>query len=246
MKIGGQIDEHFDWLKQGVDALDAMQVYITGYPTGLFDELVIRDGQCTVGSRSCGAFHHGDWLTIEADDAKFIKDSGTRLNHLIELKASEFGKEKDNWHYIDTALDFVGRRYCAADTLWVQATDSCEHQGDYDGTMHPNAQGHALRAIRLADALRKYTIKPARGPQPGQTHPGQPQEQQPSRLRGETNACTPTYGPPGDRLIMPRSLSMPGTRLLRAKGLTSCVVDDVPVAASPGTANGLVRLALST
>jgi hypothetical protein len=142
----------FDLLRSTVEGLlNPRAVYITGYPTALFDE---RHADGTIGFHACGVFQGAD-LDIDSPDYDLIKAKGSQLNYIIKSKARQFG-----WHFIDIAADFVGRGYCDDETLWVGAETSCRTQGDFDGTMHPNRTGHLLWASRFAEQLRAHTVVP--------------------------------------------------------------------------------------
>lgn len=84
---------------------------------------------------------------------------GQILNDLIRRKAREFG-----WHFVDVDADFRGRGYCAPEAVsyWVKAEQSCDRQGNFDGTMHPNDRGHAMYGLRLAESLMQHTVTPPR------------------------------------------------------------------------------------
>lgn len=87
---------------------------------------------------------------------EMIHVHGRLLNSLIERKAAEF-----KWHYVPVAEDFEGQGYCAPDdkTYWVGSEQSCKQQGDFLGMMPPNALGHSVSGLRLAEALRAHTFQ---------------------------------------------------------------------------------------
>ncbi|MDP9486615.1 MAG: SGNH/GDSL hydrolase family protein [Actinomycetota bacterium] len=149
----GEVEIAFDALGNEIDALRQQipirEIYITGYPTGLFET---RNEQGQISTRVCGIFSGPD-LDITPADAREISRMGGLLNDLIRRKAQEFG-----WHFVDVAEDFRGRGYCAPEVCWVGAEESCNKQGNFEGTMHPNARGHAIYGLRLAEILRRLTI----------------------------------------------------------------------------------------
>jgi hypothetical protein len=167
-----QLDGNYDLLKAAVDEnLHPRDVYITGYPTALFDA-TRPDG--TIGFHACGVFQHGGDLDISQSDYNLIKEKGAALNFLIQRKARQFG-----WHFVDVEPHFVGRGYCDDNTLWVGASESCRRQGDFQGTMHPNWYGHRRWARAFVEQLQAHTILPLRPglPQPGPLGPGSGMEQ---------------------------------------------------------------------
>ena len=127
-------------------------IYINGYPEDLF--FVKKGGRVTFSS--CGIFETQlGPLSIGQDEATMIQFVGLTLNRLLERKAREFG-----WHFIPLAADFAGKGYCFGGkrAMWIQATQSCRTQGDFDGTMHPTHLGHATAALRYRDALLQHTM----------------------------------------------------------------------------------------
>ena len=97
----------------------------------------------------------GGLLDISENEATMIKNASRTINQLLKRKADEFG-----WHFISLAEDFAGHGYCEGgnNALWVRAEDSCNNQGDFDGTMHPTFRGHMLAARRYHDALVTHTM----------------------------------------------------------------------------------------
>lgn len=163
----GDLEIRYDALRDQVEALRRRpglgEVYITGYPTGLFE---VRSSSGKLGFRACEVFSGPD-LDITKPDATAIQNRGRALNALIRRKAQEFG-----WHFVDVDADFEGHGYCAREggRYWVHAEESCRRQGDFDGTMHPNHIGQRVYALRLAQAMRLHTIglsSPIAPPSPG-------------------------------------------------------------------------------
>jgi hypothetical protein len=150
----GPLETAFDALIAEVGQLrqefSIRDVYITGYPTDLFDA---RDNQGNITVRTCEVFQGPD-LDLSRADARQVSRIGGLLNELIQRKAAEAG-----WIFVDVAEDFRGRGYCAGEdvTCWVSAQESCERQGDFRGMMHPNSSGQAVYALRLANALARIT-----------------------------------------------------------------------------------------
>jgi len=91
---------------------------------------------------------------------------GNLLNAEVKLAANTHG-----WHLVDGISEkFAGHGYCSGQSFYRFAAASCDTQGDFDGTMHPNEEGTAAYARVLARELRKVLPKPGQGPVHG---PGQ-------------------------------------------------------------------------
>jgi lysophospholipase L1-like esterase len=80
------------------------------------------------------------------------------LNAELKTQATSFG-----WVYVDGILSEFGddskghlaHGFCADDKRWVNTfRDSLRIQGDFNGTVHPNADGYVLYASRLVEQLR--------------------------------------------------------------------------------------------
>jgi hypothetical protein len=152
----GPLEQHYNVVKGLVDQLTEHpgigDVHITGYPVGLFDR-VAADG--SIGFRACEIFDGPD-IDMTPADGKLIKRVGHALNDLIAKKAAEFG-----WHFVEVEKAFEGHGYCAGDrSFWRTAKQSCEQQGDFEGTMHPNAKGVEAWAEQFATGLRTHTVRP--------------------------------------------------------------------------------------
>ena len=134
------------------ERLNPRKVFITEYPTAMFDR---SDG--TPGG-GCGIFDSSFELDISAEDGRRIRDAGRRLNEAIRTAAGRHG-----WVFVDgIEAGFAGHGYCSDDSFFVFAEDSCRQQGDFEGTMHPTGAGHAVYSRRLVAALAKHLFP--RGP----------------------------------------------------------------------------------
>jgi hypothetical protein len=151
LQPGGDVDLAFDALAGVVKELQIElpihDIFIATYPLGLFET---TDG----GFRSCELFEGPD-LDISSADAAAIERMGLALNDLIRGKA-----DKNDWHVVDIEREGLFREhgYCAPDRYWVHAEESCEQQGNFDGTMHPNDRGHKAYAFVLHDLLKRHVI----------------------------------------------------------------------------------------
>lgn len=141
-------------LAQAVETLDARQVYLMQYPTAHFETIDER-GKAVVES-GCGIFDGPD-MDIDGKDAQIIKESGAALNRILQRMAREQG-----WILVDgIAESFSGHGLCAQEPYFISADESCRIQGDFEGTMHPNADGHKAYGACIRKSVNKYTIAPA-------------------------------------------------------------------------------------
>jgi lysophospholipase L1-like esterase len=128
------------------DRLQPRKVFITEYPTAMFDR---SDG--TPGG-GCGIFDSSIELDISAEDGRRIRDAGRRLNEAVRMAADRHG-----WVFVDgIEAGFAGHGYCSDDSFFVFAEDSCRQQGDFEGTMHPTADGHAVYSRCLKAAVARH------------------------------------------------------------------------------------------
>ncbi|UWG49908.1 hypothetical protein AArcCO_0584 [Halalkaliarchaeum sp. AArc-CO] len=155
----------YDRLAERIDALEpeVREVFVTGYPTGLFDR-----ANGSVGG-GCGTFNPlpldaivpgpiGEFVSevlpsISKRDARAIKRLGTRLNEAVEEAARRHG-----WTYVDGIADgFEGRGYCRSKKhrYFVTASETWNDQRNFKGMMHPNRKGHRVYRDRIADELRR-------------------------------------------------------------------------------------------
>lgn len=142
-----------DKLADALDKLNVRQVYITEYPTALFDRIVDGHAQAEEG---CEIFSLDSGTTISKTDSELIKASAERLNALLKEKANEHG-----WIYVGGVADgFAGHGYCmdrgVNGRYYVRASESLVIQGDTDGTMHPNVFGHHVYAESIVTAIRAH------------------------------------------------------------------------------------------
>ncbi len=140
--------------------LNIGQVLINEYPGSLFND---ENDEPTKG---CGVFDTSTFWSVSKRDAVAIRNMGNLLNAEVKLAANTHG-----WHLVDGISEkFAGHGYCSGQSFYRFAAASCDTQGDFDGTMHPNEEGTAAYARVLARELRKVLPKPGQGPVHG---PGQ-------------------------------------------------------------------------
>ena len=153
-QIKTDLPRDFELLKQSVDSmLNPRHVLITEYPAGLFTKF--NDQNRVVDGGPCGIFTGAlGNLDLDVNDGRTIRHLGQLLNGLIQTKASQFG-----WTYVDgIEHGFNGHGYCAKHSYFVSAEESCLHQGDFEGMVHPNEKGHTVTRDRIVQAMRKMLL----------------------------------------------------------------------------------------
>jgi hypothetical protein len=154
----------FDLLKQEIKRLNVRHVYLTEYPTALFDG---GDGFAKAG---CGIFESAtDLLNLDKSDATMVKVLARDLNRKLKAEAARLG-----WFYIDGIADGFtthapnggaqGHGYCTDDHYFRQAEESMAIQGDTEGTIHPNDKGTKVIGKRVAAIVKRRTINVPDGP----------------------------------------------------------------------------------
>lgn len=136
--------------------LNINKILITEYPGSLFND---RNNEPRKG---CGVFllsNYTPTLEINVGEARFIHRMGLRLNEVVAQAAKDH-----SWHLVDGIDEvFRGHGYCSGQSWFVFAEDSCLQQGDFRGTMHPNAEGTRQIALLIARDLRSVLPKPQTG-----------------------------------------------------------------------------------
>jgi len=157
--------------------LNVRQVYLTEYPTGLFD------GDSGRPQEGCGLFNTAETFQISQADARRMEAFGRELNETLRSAANEFG-----WIYVDGIDEgFEGHGYCSSDPYFVRAEESCRKQGDFMGTMHPNEEGHRVYKQQLMSAIQEHTIRPVieRTAEPPVQEPQEPVTESPPEPQPE-------------------------------------------------------------
>lgn len=139
------LESKFAELATALEELNVDRVFLTEYPTGLFDN------QQKQPAEGCGIFKSNFDADITAADAQVIRDAAAALNRLLAKVAQTHG-----WVFVNgIAEEFAGHGYCTGrSTYFVSAEQSLAIQGDTDGVMHPNSSGHHVIAIQIGKALR--------------------------------------------------------------------------------------------
>lgn len=142
------LDARFRKLHEAISSLNVRKVYITEYPTAIFDKIINGKVETSGG---CGIFDSNFDMDISPQDAKDLKGAAEKLNQKIRDLA-----RIHNWVYVgEIAKGFAGHGYCMGkDSFFISAEGSIVVQGDTEGTMHPNAKGHAVIAEKLSKQLR--------------------------------------------------------------------------------------------
>jgi lysophospholipase L1-like esterase len=152
------LPRRFDNLADALNVLDVGQIYLTEYPTGLFDD---ANGN---PAHACELFS-GPELDLSRQDAILVQFLASQLNDVLKAAA-----EKHHWIYV-TEIDqqLRGRGYCTPrDTrAFVQCGESLFMQGDTEGTIHPNPRGHAAIGDAVAASVLTNTMKPGAPSRPG-------------------------------------------------------------------------------
>jgi hypothetical protein len=132
-------------------------VFITQYPVGIFDDIARGAKPCGVLGSSFPNPATGtdlEGLDLDEADARDFAEVGALLNQKIREKADEFG-----WHLVDGIPGaFEGHEYCSARPYFVSAEESCLRQSDFEGMLHPNANGHRVTRDRIAAVMSKELV----------------------------------------------------------------------------------------
>jgi len=157
-KTGG----HFDQLKVQIDKLNVSNVFLVGYPTGFFDDNV-KDGNGEFKLKSCEVFKSVADLDLTGADMRLFRVAAHKLNRTFStVIAPRYG-----WHYIDVTTGFLGHGYCAKPgRFFIHCEESLMNQGDIEGMLHPNAQGHEVYESEIRRVLHRQLILKSTSNQP--------------------------------------------------------------------------------
>ncbi|MDX1415808.1 MAG: GDSL-type esterase/lipase family protein [Candidatus Promineifilaceae bacterium] len=140
-----------DRLAEKIAELSPEQVFIAPYPVAQFD-IVTDEGEVTTSS-GCGIFDGPD-MDIDEKDAQLMKKTGHMLNDTLRQAA-----ERHGWHVVEGIVEgFAGHGRCSDDSYFCSAQESCEIQGDFRGTLHPNEKGIQVYARCIAAALKEHML----------------------------------------------------------------------------------------
>jgi hypothetical protein len=149
-KITDEMPGNLDKLKDALKVLNIRHVYLTEYPTALFD---VPSGDVGPG---CELFDEVPPFEISVADARTLKRLAVKLNEQLQKEATRLG-----WFYISGIAEaFKGRGYCTDETrrYFVTAKESLASQGDTEGTIHPNGAGSQAIGEAIAATVRRYTF----------------------------------------------------------------------------------------
>lgn len=137
--------------------LSPRQVYLTGYPAGLFDRPSGKGG-------GCGIFDLPVALEVDEADAALVRQLGAELNQAVGQAVEAINAEARaagrpaRWVFVDGIQEgFAGHGYCDGERLYVRMSESCRRQGDFMGMVHPNQAGHGVYGQRIAAKLRQHS-----------------------------------------------------------------------------------------
>jgi hypothetical protein len=154
-------------VRRALPDLSAARLYFTEYPNLLRDQ---DDALCAFNPLRPLAMLPG----ISREEAAWAEGVVTvSLNDAIAAAAARHG-----WTFVDGLFERSRLHgYCSDDPWLVHLQESFLIQGDANGTVHPNAAGHAASADLLTDALRRdlYVngdLSAPRLPAPRATCPG--------------------------------------------------------------------------
>lgn len=152
-----ELEEKYDRLATEIQSsLSPRKILITEYPTALFDKEDKLGGPLGRRAEGCGVFDTSMYMQVSAVDAGHIFDLAHQLNEQIRLAA-----DRQGWIYVGGIVEgFAGHGYCMGDSsFFIGAEESCLHQGDFDGTMHPNFFGHRVYERSVATSLRAHLME---------------------------------------------------------------------------------------
>ncbi|WOH47620.1 hypothetical protein [Bradyrhizobium sp. sBnM-33] len=135
--------------------LNVSKVLINEYPGKLFNR---TDGQ---PARGCGVFKTLLFWSVKKRDAVAMNTMGDLLNDDVKSLAKNNG-----WNLVQgISNQFATHGYCSSRSFYRAAEQSCDMQGDFQGTMHPNEEGTEVYARALERELRKVLPEPAERPE---------------------------------------------------------------------------------
>jgi hypothetical protein len=157
-KLDEELPVQLAALNRAIDEqLKPRMVFITEYPIGIFKEIALGTKRpCGVLGSSIPNPITGEGLNLDVSDARDMGKLGVGLNATLRRVANTLG-----WIYVagvEQSCD--GHGYCADESYFVSAEESCLNQGDFEGMLHPNSLGHTATRDALARALRRHLLKP--------------------------------------------------------------------------------------
>jgi hypothetical protein len=149
-KITDEMPGNLDMLKNALKVLSIRHVYLTEYPTALFDS---ASGDVGPG---CDLFDEVPPFELSLADTRMLKGLAVTLNEHLQTEALRLG-----WFYISGIAEaFNGHGYCTDDRrrYFVRAKESLASQGDTEGTIHPNSLGSQAIGRAIATTVKRNTF----------------------------------------------------------------------------------------
>lgn len=145
-------NKEYPKLTKAIIDLNVSKILINEYPGKLFNRANGRP------DRGCGVFDTFEVWGVTKRDAVAMNEMGDLLNDEVKRLA-----DTNRWHFVGgISKRFSTRGYCSYRSFYRAAEDSCDMQGDFKGTMHPNEEGTRVYARALERELRKFLPDPER------------------------------------------------------------------------------------
>jgi hypothetical protein len=144
-RLQGLRNNGYVQLDRQIKDLNVGKVLISEYSGHLF----CNDNGVPMGG--CGVFVTLQQFRISRRNAARMDSMCTALNKEVKRAA-----ESNGWHYVSGISEkFAKHGYCSSDPYYVSAENSCKNQGNFDGTMHPNAKGVRVYGTVIGTKLRQ-------------------------------------------------------------------------------------------
>jgi hypothetical protein len=142
------------WFADVIQSLGASAVYTGDYP---------NPGSSANGTL-CGNYDLSDGgpanidFNIPGDDVSYLTQLDSKLNNSLR---GTYTLSKYHFNFLDYGSLFYKHGYCSSDHWYQHADESKIHQGNTDGTMHPNDYGHVAVGQKLLGEFIKENLGPA-------------------------------------------------------------------------------------
>ena len=132
--------------------INVSNIIVTEYPWPIFST------ENDENARGCELFDivssEDHILGVTGDEAILFHEIGQDLSLAMKETAIKY-----NWNFIDgIANAFKGHGYCANNSYYIHARESCLTQGNIKGTMHPNIKGHEIVGKKIYEILKKVLL----------------------------------------------------------------------------------------
>jgi hypothetical protein len=136
-------------IRDELSTLPAGRVYLTEYPDATHDDAA---NLCGYDPRAPLAEQLANLPGVTLPEtlwANTVVEGGLR-------DAMRTAAAVSDWHFVDGIFDaFATHGYCADQHWLVRLTETFGIQGNVDGAVHPNADGHAVYRDRIASSLTR-------------------------------------------------------------------------------------------